>query len=255
MRTLIVLMLLAPAGAAAAEPKEAKPDFVVTAEALAKEHKADRKAFAAKYNGKLVEVTGTVFRTRPSGGDVLLDGYKEKPTDVLTATYVVCDIPPKLQEQLRALAKGQQVTVRGKADGSIVPGLLQCEFVKVGPSPARPFTVAALAAEFKKDRDAARKKYDGKPVVLRVKVLQAKTDGEKVRWSVTDAAGKGGATIDAWADSLFNKDFLKELEKVKAGDVIVLLAEADSLGDPVRLWNAVVLKEPPAGVKLPGDKK
>jgi hypothetical protein len=117
------------------------------------------------------------------------------------------------------------VTVRGKTDGSL-PSLGDCEFVKVGASTAIPTTVAALDAEFKKNRDAAEKKYDEKSVVVKVKVLDAKTEDKKVIWTVTDAAGKGTAKIKAWADPLLDDKFLKELEMVKAGDVIVLIAEA-----------------------------
>lgn len=46
-----------------------------------------------------------------------------------------------------------------------------------------------------------------------------------------------------------------ELEQVKPGAVMVVLTDVDPVDDPLILRNAVLLKEPHAGVKLPGDKK
>jgi hypothetical protein len=250
MRTALAFVLAAWVSASAAD--DLKPDFTLTAQQFGKEFQTDRKAFETKYKGKVVEVSGTVWNTRPPTGDVLLHGNKNK--EAFIGEYVSCTPMAKLQEQLRGLARGQQVTVRGKTDGSL-PSLGDCEFVKVGASTAIPTTVAALDAEFKKNRDAAEKKYDEKSVVVKVKVLDAKTEDKKVIWTVTDAAGKGTAKIKAWADPLLDDKFLKELEMVKAGDVIVLIAEAQPGGDSARLWDATVLKEPPAGVKLPGAKK
>jgi|SRR5579883_107459 len=251
MRTICVLVLLTPAGTFAADPK---PDFTVTAQDFGKQYQTDANAFRKKYAGTVVELTGTVWTTNPAKRHVLLHGNKMK--DTFFGEYIPCHMPEKLQEQLRGLAKGQQVTFRGKYPKTAAfPGLEECEIVKLGPSTAIPVTVESLVAEFKKDPDAARKKYDEKSVVVRVKVLDAKTDDDKVRWSVADVAGKGGTKIEAWADSYLEKKFLTELEKVKAGDVLVLIAEASPLGDPVRLWDAVVVKEPPTGVKLPGGKK
>jgi hypothetical protein len=252
MRSTLALIFLLPLCAFAAEPK---PDFTVTAVEFVKESKSDRKAFTAKYSGKTVEVTGTVWMTYIPTSQVLLNGYKEKPTDSV-GTPVYCNIPEKLNEQLRGLARGQQVTVRGKFPKSGSFALLDdCEFVKVGPNNAFATTLTALDAEFKKNRNVAEKKYDERSVVVRVKVLDAKTQDSKVVWTVTPSTGKATLKVQAWADPQLEKKFQQELEKIKTGDVIVLIAEAQPLGDSFRLWNSVVLKEPPAGVKLPGDKK
>lgn len=250
MRTVITLLLVAPVSAFAAD---VPADFKLTAEAFAKEQRADRKAFGAKYNGKTVELTATVRTTAVPNLQVLLNGYKEKPTD--TGNPVYCNVPAKLSDQLRGLARGQQVTVRGKfPKGGTLPALDDCEFVKIGSSTALPVTLAALDAEFKKTKVAAEKKYENRSVVVRVTVLDAKTDSSKIVWTVRDPAGKGAVKVQAWADPLLDKTFQAELEKVKAGDTVILIGDAEASGDSVRLWGCVVLKEPPAGVKLSPTK-
>jgi hypothetical protein len=253
MRPALILALSLPLCAFAADTK---PDFTVTAEEFSKEAETNKDAFRQKYKNKVVEVTGTVWTTRVPRGDVLLNGYKKDPKDFVPA-LVSCMPSASLEAKLRSLAKGQQVTLRGTQVDAGFPGLEKCEFVKVGPSPAVAVTVSSLAEEFKKDRAAADRKYDAKSVVVRAKVVTAEKDTtKKVMWIVTDADGKGTVKIPAWADSFLNDKFLKQLEQVKKDDVIILMGEAQSLGgDPCRLWDCVVLKEPPDGVKLPGDKK
>src|SRR5262245_51452492 len=134
MRTAIALTLALCVPATAADPK---PDFTLTAQEFGKEYQADKKAFEAKYKNKVVEVTGTVWNTRVPRGDVLLHGNKMK--DAFIGEYVSCTPAEKFDEQLRGLARGQQVTVRGKTNGDF-PSLGDCEFVKVRPSTAIPAT-------------------------------------------------------------------------------------------------------------------
>ena len=110
MRAICVLMVLASVPAMGADPR---PDFTVKAEEFAKEAKTDPKAFTAKYAGKTVEVTGTVQHAPVPDSQVWLNGFKEKPNQV--GNPVFCAVPAKLDEQLRWLARGQQLTVRGKA--------------------------------------------------------------------------------------------------------------------------------------------
>jgi hypothetical protein len=249
----IVLGLLCVAAVATVSAADEKPDHVVTAKDFAKEYQDDKKAFVAKYGGKTVEMSGTVWAPRPSGGDVLLYGNEKKGE--FSGTFIPVGAPAKLQDQLRALSQGQQVTVRGKVPvKTVFPGLEQCELVKIGPSTAIPVTLAALAAEYKKDTKAAEKKYTDRFVVVRVKVLDAKAANDKVTWTVTDAVGKDGPKVEANAFTQFSDKLLGELKAVKPGDTVVLMSPVIDAGG-VTLHGAFLLKEPPAGVKLPGDKK
>ena len=243
MRALFVVALTAFA-AHAADPK---PDVTVTAETMSKEFQGDKKAFEAKYKGKLVEMTGKVYQTRPELGDVLLVGVKNAPLD--------CPLPEKDQEKLRGLALGQQVTITGKCNGS-VPSLSECSFTKIGPSTALTPSVAGLAADIKGNRAAAEKKYGGKSVIMRAKVTAAEFDNDRLVLTITDAAGK--VSYKAQTYSIFEQKYIKELKAVKAGDTIVLIGVPVVTGDPndePALSQIVILKEPPAGVKLPMEKK
>lgn len=253
MRSALVcaLILALPVATFAADPK---PDFTLTVEAFAKEAKANGKAFRAKYKNKVVELSGAVWNPRVPQGDVMLTGTDAKVAEI---DKIVSVSPPKfkLEQRHRALARGQKVTVRGKQADAAYPALIDCEFVTVGPSTAIPVTVPGLAAEFTADAAMADKKYEGRSVVLRAKVLAAKAEKDKVRWTLTAPDGKGDAKIEVLADPLFG-DPLKKLQQVKAGDVIVLIGDVSSLyGTPCELRYPLVLDEPPAGVKLPGDKK
>lgn len=259
MRSLIALVVFAHLTASADDPNAPAPDFKLTAEAFAKEAKEarnDAKAFLAKYKGKTVEIDGTVSQATVPDRVLMFTGYKEKGA-VGLGERAAALVPEKLDAQLRALSLGQQVTVRGTfTRTNAVAALDNCEIVKTGPSTAVPATVAALEAEFKKNRDAAEKKYDKKSVVVRVKVVEAKLDSSKVLWTVSDpTAAKGAPQVPAWADPLLDKKFQEQLQQVKAGDVVILMGQARPLFGSFDLWDCVVLKEPPPGVKLPGAKK
>jgi hypothetical protein len=256
MRAAFALLIALPLCARAADPK---PDFTLTAEAYAKEARADGKAFREKYKGKIVELTATVWNPRVSDGDVLLNGWRGKPSNLQTEVFSALPkgkkLGDKLEPRLRALARGQKVTVRGKQDGNSTPVLVDCEFVKIGPSTAIPATVSGLVADFTKDEKAADDKYRDKSVVLRAKVLVAKAERDVVKWTLGDATGKGGPKIEAVADPLYG-DPLKTLEKVKPGDTIILIADVGSFyGTPCGLAYPRLLDQPPEGVKLPGGKK
>lgn len=258
MRSLIALVVFAHLTARADDPKAPAPDFKLTAEAFAKEAKearTDAKAFVAKYKGKTVEIDGTVSQVTVPDRVLMFTGYKEKGA-VGLGERAAALVPEKLDAQLRALALGQQVTVRGTfTRTNAIAALDKCEIVKAGPSTAVPTTVAALEAEFKKNRDAAEKKYDKKSVVVRVKVVESKLDSSKVLWTVTDPTAKGAPQVPAWADPLLDKKFQEQLQQVKAGDVVILMGQARPLFGSFDLWDCAVLKEPPPGVKLPGAKK
>lgn len=234
-------------------PAARETDFVVSPDVFAKEAHTDPAAFRAKYHNKVVEVTGTVCFLRLYDGAGFLHGYKENEKDPLGK--LVCFAPlEQHRDQLWALSQGQEVTVRGTQTDAGYPVLDRCEFVKVKPSTAIPVTVASLTAEFNADSRAAQKKYFNKSVVVRVKVLATRTEGntfKTVKWTVTDPDAKGDTTIEVIADAATRAEFLKRLEQIRVGDVIVLLGEANGHC----LADVAVLKEPPAGVKLPGDTK
>jgi hypothetical protein len=245
---LLALPLLAPA----ADPK---PDFTATAEALAKESQANPGAFQKKYRGKVLEVTGAMQSILfPEHFIMHLDGDPGVPGKKV-AVHVVCYLRKDQEDKARPLAKGQLVTIRGKQKDSSVPLLEDCVVVKAGPSTAVPITLSGLVAEWKADKEGTNKKYLKQPVVLRVKVLQAEKQGVTVIWEVTDPDVKGGPQGSATFDAGLDEAFLKGLQKVKAGDVAIILCHSPYASDRPGFQWSVILKEPPPGIKLPGGKK
>lgn len=234
-----------------------KPDFKLSAEAYAKEFKTDGKAASEKYKNKLVELTATVHRLaldEPGEPFVFLRGFRAKPDDVIGTDMAFGPGPKEItkHQNLRALAPGQKLTVRGVQSDREVPALINGGFVEVGPSPAQPVTVTGLQAAASNPK--TRAKYEDKWVVVRAKVTDVELENARATFTLTDPMGKG-AVVQASADCLNSKGLKAEFAAIKKGDMLIVLAKADPLSDRFRLWDAVLLKEPPAGVKVPGDKK
>jgi hypothetical protein len=252
MRWLSVVFLASTLLAA----DDPKPDFTVTAEAIAREFKADRKAAVARYHKKVVDVTGPFHTARmDSDGkpmDLLLFGFQ----DGVSPVFVSCTptrYDASLYQNLQALARGQAVTVRGVVGDSSVAVLGDCRLVKVGPSTAVPVTVSKLKAMFVKPADA--KKNDGKAVIARVRVVRVEGEKGRVTFTVADPMTRTtGTTTKVFVDTWFSVARRNELEAVKPGQVVIVLGVADGLAGEPRFWDAVILKTPPEGVKLPGGK-
>ncbi len=248
MRAAVCIALLAFIATSSADEK--KPDFKVTAEELTTEFKKDKETYK-KYVGKLVEVTGPFHVRRPGTDDVLLSG---QGSDFVSCTP---DAASRAKHQrLYGLARGQKITFRGvMADNRFSPVLGKCELVSVGPSPAVLVTQAKLKAMFAKPADA--KKNEDRPVVLRVRVVSLdKSERSRVTYAVTDATSKAKSppTTEVVVDTHFDSDRIKELHAVKPGEVCYVLGVARSALGTVRLWDAVLLKEPPEGMKKDGKK-
>lgn len=253
MRLVSLLILLFSCTHVARSPAADDPpvDIKVDVVAWTKEYEEDKKAFAQKYKGKIVEVTGKVFKVGDITDNVLMEGYK-KPSDLLG---VLASATPTKEERakfqgLRSLSKNQTLTVRGKCFSGTA-GILDCTFVKVGPNTAMPYTIASLTKAHA--NEATRKKLLHTDVVVRAQIVDVKATDVLVRWTLTDPGKKGGPKVSAQITTN-DKRLLDEYGKTKAGDVVIVLGEIDS-EDQCSLWDARLLKEPPEGVKLPGDKK
>lgn len=236
-------------------PAEKPVEFKLTAEELAKAFDADEAAYKKKYAGKRAEVTGTVelvrVRARAEQNDVMLRGAeKAKQFFAQYVSFGMRKADAGKYDSLRALAKGQSVTVRGDV-GTFGVVLTDCEFVKVGPSPALPVTPSELKAAL--GTDEGKKKYNDKAVVTRGEVRKAEWNGTVATLALGDVGKKDGPTLEASLNPQ-EPEVGVEMGKIKPGTVVVVLGDGDTANDG-RIWNARVLKEPPEGVKLPGDKK
>jgi hypothetical protein len=156
---ILPVALLFARPAPAADPK---PDFSLDATELAKEVLADPKAAAAKYKGKVVELSGTVSSATPiyNPRGVTLNGAKKKPND-LFALFIDCDLQPELRDKGWLLARGQKVKVTGEvaAAGADRITLTNATFAELEKNPTPSVTSKELAAAYVKDEKAANAKY------------------------------------------------------------------------------------------------
>jgi Leucine-rich repeat (LRR) protein len=166
-----------------------KPDFSMTAVEYFAEFKADWKAASAKYQKKVVELTGVIAEVGLSGGfgtnpylrlDILSEEAKKKkgPFAPRMARYEGIDCLTVDEQPWARYSPGQKVKIIGRqvdrergtalhvlyADS--IPALSDCAIVESSPNPAIPVTVADLVKEFADDAQATRKKYSGKYVLL-----------------------------------------------------------------------------------------
>jgi hypothetical protein len=249
-----------PTGAPAEVPAAptAKPvELTLTAEELAKAYDADPAAYKVKYGGKRVELSGIVVHPRLRVGglngvtDVLLLGLPQ-PKEVFAR---LISVTPRASERdrfegMKALAKGQAVTVRGDVQTFGVV-LADCEFVKVGPSTALPVTASGLKAALQTDEGKA--KYDGKAVVLRGEVQKAEWNGTVASLTVVDPGEKGGPGLEASVNPSA-KEIGEALGKTKPGTHVIILGEGSAANDG-RVWDFRLLTALPEGITLPGNKQ
>jgi hypothetical protein len=141
-------------------------------EAFAAEVKKDEKAAAAKYKGKTIELSGTVSAVaRNFGGDVFIS----LPSKTAGILGVSCFLKDK--KVFGKVVKGQEVTVRGRyPDFQFGTQIMDCELVKVGPSPALTYTAEDLAKEWAKDKEAAIKKWKDKVLILSGEIGDTKSN-------------------------------------------------------------------------------
>jgi WD40 repeat protein len=140
--------------------KEAR--FVVTGIELAAEIKKGRDEARKKYDGKIIEVTGKINSLAPhpsgEGTIVLADGQR---FSFGALQCVVSDPQPWAK-----YAPGQEITIRGRWPSGSSGMLTSCIIVKAGPSPAISISARDLAKEFSTNAEAARVKYDKKPLLV-----------------------------------------------------------------------------------------
>ncbi len=231
---------------------------------MARDWRADDRTAGPKYRGKLVEIEGwavKVTESDPVGGTRLMIADKGARDSAVLDSIIVCTFAPEeaaRYQKLEALSEGQSVKIRGvgidPSQGS--NGLVDCEFLEVGPSTAVPCSVAGLFAEFEKSPADGAEKYMRKTLVCRVKIVSVETESIGTRWEVTDPDGDGKRRLPVFITSFARHASRKqEVSGVQPGQVLTVLAKSDSGGTPLRLMNVRILQQPPDGVTLPGGKK
>lgn len=146
-----------------------KPDFVLSAEEMAKECVADRRQAERKFGGKFLEVIGTVdyvsckHMTGPRRTMVKFVGVKKDEKAKLPFS-VCCTVLPKDDHKVTRLFRGQKVKVTGECSRwySYSAELFPCEITELEPSKIITRTDVQVAEAFDKDPKAAEATYSKK---------------------------------------------------------------------------------------------
>lgn len=241
-----------------ADPKpkpEPKADVTMPLDVFLEEHRKDEKGARAKYVGKEMEFAATVFGV--SDVDpfyvLMVDYGKEPKSGMYVAGQFRLDSDASGKEkELRLLSAGQKVTIRAR--GTDEPrqfGLDNIRIVDSGPSPARVATVSELV-KIEKDIPE-REKLRRKEVLVRVKIAELRPSSDNFYvGTVTDPDSP--STKPVLLGRPFHGAFRKEFEALKVGDVVTILAGLDAVEMPLAFYGARIVKEAPAGLKMPGEK-
>jgi hypothetical protein len=231
-----------------------KAEFTVTAEAYFKELTVNAKATREKYAGKVFDITTTFFNVVPSNTYWLAE--IENGLNPVTKHPIIQGVfltaPDSGREKdLRLLSSGQKVTVRVK--GVVGPVGSEFSYAAIadsGPSPAKVTTLAEVEPGLKAAQQKGR--YETPEVLVRARVVEV-TDGGLTACVVTDPDVANGPRFGLKATAFTG--YRKELEGLKLGDVVFVLGSPRLDFDEPILDNARIVKEPPAGLKLPVAKK
>jgi putative nucleic acid binding protein len=195
--------------------RDLRPDFALTSVAFGEEYRKNKKDAEAKYNGKIIELSGTIAgigRNVSKEAHITLDGAKGELLGVMCHTT---DPEPWLK-----YARGQKVRIRGRGpDFSFGAALIECEVMEAGPNPASVLTADQFAREYGADPEAAGKKYEKQHIIL---------TGEIINKTVNDVGAislelKGdGKTRVKCAFTAFERDMA---EPLMVGDKIKVLGE------------------------------
>jgi tRNA(Ile2) C34 agmatinyltransferase TiaS len=184
-------------------------------EAFAAEVKKDEKAAAVKYKDKAIELSGTVIGVqRTLGGDVFLS----LPSKTAGILGVNCFLQDK--NVFGKVVKGQEVTVRGRyPDLQSGIQLMDCELVKVGPSPALTYMAETMAREWVNDKEAATRKWKNKVIVVSGEVGETQANDVGAINVYLNAGEK--LRVDC-GFTAFEKDIAAKLKK---GDKVKVVGE------------------------------
>ncbi|MDB5308577.1 MAG: hypothetical protein JWO38_2779 [Gemmataceae bacterium] len=141
------------------------PDYKLEAAQLQEELRKDRKGTQSKYDGKVLELSGTILSPPVGHGgrnvSFILESSAFRPDLGEFALLCIGD-DPSLEA---TLGQGQTVRLRAIYNGR--GGTLDhCEVVEKGPDTLIRLTAEDLAKEFTADRVEAAKIYDKKTLIM-----------------------------------------------------------------------------------------
>lgn len=94
--------------------EKVKPDFFITASALAEEFIKDEASASAKYIGKVLEITG-IIKELNAGENNTANVELSSDSDF---SYVICNFPDN--KAVAGFETGKEITVRGECAGFLL---------------------------------------------------------------------------------------------------------------------------------------
>ncbi|MCE9566281.1 MAG: OB-fold putative lipoprotein [Planctomycetes bacterium] len=217
------------------KPTEKTPDagvIAITAEALEAEYDANVIAADAKHKGKLLELTGKVFRisrNKPGKATVELESEMGQTID--------CDFTAKDgQVQLAAVAIGDTLVIRGTCQGKPddIVTLGGCTLVKKLDKPADGppvvVTLEALEKAYEGNVVAADAKYKGKFLEVMGPVLRVARNKPGKITVVLGSDESATLVCDFLA-----KDWQAQLAEVNVGDKLTIRGTCRGNGEGILL--------------------
>jgi hypothetical protein len=202
-----------------------QPDVTMAAEAWNAEWKKDKDAAAARYKGKVVELSGTV-----QGADD--DPYGEVGYVYLKAKDNLIGVrcATRNKKPWTKVSPGSEVKVRGRVPDFGLPGdLYEAEIVDAGPNPGVVITALELTREYAADRDAAAKKYHDKWAYVSGEVAE-KTSSNFCK-VLLKLKGEGDLTVACCTGAASDT---KALDALKAGANVSMFGKLAVFSDPKR---------------------
>jgi uncharacterized protein YpmB len=104
-----------------------KPDYQVTASALAQEYESEPEMSDKKYIDKIIEVTGTITEISKDQNDSFVFILKQEDSN----TGVLCTLSQENDKKASSYKVGDKVTIRGTCSGMLFEVVLnKCAIVK-----------------------------------------------------------------------------------------------------------------------------
>jgi hypothetical protein len=198
-----------------------KAEFTFTPEEYWNAWREDREAAPKKFNGKVMDLTGTIVwignTAREEGFifSVILSSPK-KPTIGIACLFDMAD-----KEPWATLGLGQKVTLRGLGDQM---QLIKARVVEADPSPAINISPAALAKEYAADTDQTLERYAEKSLIVEGQVIAKEADSPKSVQSYIVL--KGDSKLKVLCELSNNKEHWNRL---KVGDRVKVIGKLDSM--------------------------
>jgi hypothetical protein len=193
------------------------PDVTMTAADYAAEFKKDKKAAAEKYNGKIIQLTGTVdhFAKNITGDVEMLLAVKGD------FVGVICFTTDK--QPWNHATPGQSVQVKGAfPEITFSPALVHCVIVEASGTKAPTLTAEALGKEYDADAKAVEEKYKDKWLFLTGTVADKQEKDKAVRvFFKTDSKVKVVAS--------FTPTDKADADQIKVGDKVRVIGHFSEL--------------------------